>query len=141
MRSITTILAGLVLAVAGSETLTAAPAEDAILERAAARVVNGGINPSYFGYEITGRVLVGGNSCVAAGHKVRLVQERQGDTIIVKAERLDLGLPPQICPRIWQPVYKNVRATVHGDRNQIHTVLVKNVDQLGVDLTVIDLLA
>lgn len=94
--------------------------------------INAGINPMAFAYLVTATVQVGSNPCMAKNAKVRLMAKVVGRELQVVAERT-LVNPQGVCPMIYMPVYERRSLEVRGLRNQVSTLVLRNVDALNHD--------
>jgi len=96
-----------------------------------AEVTNGGINPDAFAYTLTATVMVGSNSCHAAGVNVDFKQRRVGDVLEVAAVRTSSRDALQrVCPAVYMPVFKTVKTTVRGLASTTPKIIVKHVDEM-----------
>jgi hypothetical protein len=138
MQFVTTTLVGLALVFAAT-TAQGGTKREAPLANVKVSVENGGFNPDAFAYGIEADALIAGNPCEAQGLKVDLKTKRKGRTLAVTAVVTGRA-KNRICPRIFQPVYRRVATTVRGFQSRIDDVIVRNVEELGTDLSVADLL-
>lgn len=115
-------------------------ASETLLLDVAASPANGGINPDFLAVDVTGSAYLAGNACAASGLDVRLVEERNGDTLTVVAVRERAGDEP-LCNETFAPVYKDLKTTVRFRRDEVAKILVKNVDVMGQSVNVSTLLA
>jgi hypothetical protein len=95
---------------------------------------NGGINPSFFALQISGKVLLGNNACEAHGITASMTSKKRNGIIFVTTYRhhVEDGIArsPR-CPKNFAPVYADVMTVVRADRNEISDVIVKNVKRRG----------
>ncbi len=115
-------------------------ASETIVLDVAASPANGGINPDFLAVDVTGSAYIAGNACAASGLDVRLVEEREGDTLTVVAVLERAGDEP-ICNEKFAPVYKDLKATIRFHRDEVAKIVVKNVDLMGQSVNVSDFLA
>jgi hypothetical protein len=141
----TLALSALVLVSCGSQTNSTVQAskrsEVAIFEKVSVKRVNGGINPDYIGYEVTGYVMVGSNSCFAEGVTLSIedkgvVGPADGRVHVLTAVRHHASNP--ICPTVYDPVFAYVTETFRFP--SAYTVEIGNVGELGNNVPVEDYL-
>lgn len=136
----TLITAALCLTVSSTAFGRAKTTSETIIETVDVVPVNGGINPDAFAYDVTARLLVGGNSCEAQSVKVSLVESRKRGIVSLTPVKVRSGAV-RICPRIWMPVYRTVKTTVRGLGSQVADVVILNVGTRGTTTSVSALLA
>lgn len=105
---------------------------EVVLNDVKVEAVNGGINPDAEAFRVSGRILLGSNSCYAQGLRgtLRVEKAAEGTRHIVPyvqgRQRSDL-----ICIEIYQPVYADVSVTVRGYSDLAETVFVRNAEEFG----------
>jgi hypothetical protein len=122
---------------AGDTAASAARWADTVVERAdvSATPINGGINPTFFGYRIDARIMTGSNPCQARGVQARLHKVKDGDVIYVTPQlSVPTGAGVRVCTREFMPQYANVSLDVRADRSRVRAIRVRNVG--AVDQTV-----
>jgi hypothetical protein len=109
--------------------------EDTVIEDVSFTPINAGINPDYFALVIRGSVLLGGNPCDAAGNSATLQQSLDGDKVLVVA-RLERTIDPdRRCTAEWNPVYVTVETVVRERHSLVSDVIVRNVGEIGRDVS------
>ncbi len=127
---------------AGEAPASAARWADTVIERAnvSATPINGGINPTFFGYRIDARIMTGSNACEARGVKARLQKAKEGDVIYVTPQlSLPVGAGVRICTREFMPQYADVSLDVRADRTRVSAIRVRNVGAVDQTLAVEEL--
>ena len=89
-----------------------------------------GIQPNHFARVIKARVALGSNPCFASGTKVEFRSVSEGDAVVVRAIRTEDD-PNRICTMEFNPVYGEIETVVHGNSQDIKSIRILTVDQLG----------
>lgn len=142
LKALTLALAGTLPLLLSSSPAQAAPRRfpTAILGLEL-QAVDGGINPSHFALQLSGKVELGGNPCQAAGRRVTLVKARRGDVIEASAVITEAPDAEQrVCTLEYAPQFVSVQGTVRGSWERVRDVVVKNAEELGHDVSAHDLL-
>lgn len=117
-----------------------APRREAPVSNVRVTVQNGGINPDAVAYDLSADALIAENHCLAQGLRVKLKTERKGRILTVTAV-ISGRARHQICPSVYQPIYRRVTTTVRAFASRTADVVVRNIEELGSDRTVADLLS
>jgi hypothetical protein len=93
--------------------------------------INGGINPTFFGYRLDAHVMIGSNPCEARGIHARLAKQKEGDVIYVIPQITVSPLEGRICTREFNPQYEDVSLEIRADHTRVSAIRVRNVDEIG----------
>lgn len=128
-----------ILAAAGSSQAATriGPQETVILDDTLSiSPTNGGFNPNAFAFEIMGEVELGSNPCRARNVEAQLVQRRRGTTIVVIPMLMyPADFQRRICTLEYNPVRVGVKTRVHGMYPTTTEVRVKNVGEMGREVS------
>jgi hypothetical protein len=113
---------------------------DGLLQNVVVTPTNGGINPDAFALNIKGDVLLGSNSCQAAGFTAKLVQSAALNGVVTVRAVVDGNLTQRACPRNFNPVFKTVSLTVFANHTAVRQILIKNVNAFGTLVNADDLI-
>jgi hypothetical protein len=108
-----------------------------LIDTLAISPINGGINPSYKGYDLKARVKIAGNTCMAEGVKAELTSARDGDKLIVKAVRNIIK--DRVCTMEYNPVYATIKTTIHFDSTEVKDVIIENYKEMGAKVSLKDI--
>ncbi|HYX37801.1 MAG TPA: hypothetical protein VE954_32260 [Oligoflexus sp.] len=105
--------------------------EERVLEGISVTPANGGFNPEFSAYNVSGSVLVAGNPCLAQGLDATLEQETKGRRNFVVARVKGWRREGVMCSMIADPVTRFVSTTVRGQKQLISNTFIKNAEEFG----------
>jgi hypothetical protein len=142
LKALTLTLAGTLPLLLSSSPAEAAPRRfPTAIVGLEVQAVDGGINPSHFALQVSGKVELGGNPCQAAGRRVTLVKARRGDVIEASAVITEApGAAQRVCTLEYAPQFVAVQGSVRGSWERVRDVVVKNAEELGHDVSARDYL-
>ncbi len=124
-----------------SAPLFAAPKADvAVFSSIEVEPTNGGFNPAYAGVKLSGTVFAGGNSCEAGRYKVTVKKQIVDGILTFSATKRSVK-NDIFCPLFIEPGFLGAgfEKTFIVDRALLATAVVKNVEELGNDVTLASL--
>jgi hypothetical protein len=105
----------------------------AVIENTKVAPINGGINPEFFGYHISGSVELGSNFCHARG-RVAELKTFTSDGVLYIIPVLNLksqDSEPRVCDAMFAPVSGDVILDVLYSRKEIQKIVILNADEQG----------
>jgi hypothetical protein len=98
---------------------------------------NGGINPEYFGYKITGFVTWGHNDCEADQRVLRLHESVQDRVLYLVAKSERAPTESINCPEVFDPVYVAITKDIRYSAKDIEKIVIINTGTNGGTQTII----
>jgi hypothetical protein len=104
-------------------------------------VVNDGINPMAFAYNVTAKIQTGGNLCMASGVRAFTRQFIANGELHVMPM---VSTPPEaalrLCTREFMPQFATVEFQIRGTNQHVSNVVFRNIGGLGSSKNVTELL-
>ena len=113
------------------------PLTESVIHAPSIEVIPAGINPDAFAYKVSAQVMVGTNPCFAQGVSAQLSQT-QGEGILRLRASVKGVDEQRICTMEFNPQYQQVEFTLRGFKSEISEILIANVEEMGLDMTLED---
>ncbi|MFY7929499.1 MAG: hypothetical protein ACOVS5_11570 [Oligoflexus sp.] len=107
--------------------------QEKVLDTITINAENGGINPDFAAYTVSGRVEVAGNSCQAQGLKAYLSKKTVAGQIQIVAGVKGWVEENRVCNLLFAPVYEYVALTVRDETQKLASAVIKNAEELGLN--------
>ncbi|HYX34677.1 MAG TPA: hypothetical protein VE954_16385 [Oligoflexus sp.] len=110
--------------------------KEAVLQDVSVSPANGGINPDFSAYTISGMAVIGSNKCEAQGLKAAFVKKKVNGKNLLVARVTGWRPEGRFCTREYQPALVPVNTTVRGNSHLISNTFIKNVDERDTEVAV-----